>query len=66
MNEFINVLKNNPNNAYDYIANNYYTMSKSELAQITKELLYAIYENHTTTEHDEILASVGEELEGNL
>ena len=66
MNEFINVLKNKPNHAYDYIANNYYKMSKSELAQITKELLYSIYENHTTAEHDEILANVGEELKDYL
>lgn len=61
MNEFIEVLKNNPNHAYDYISNNYYKMSKDELKDIAKELLYAIYTTNKT-EHDEMLKSVGDEL----
>lgn len=61
MNEFIEILKNNPNHAYDFISNNYYKMSKDELKDIIKELLYVI---HTTNknEHDEMLESVGDEL----
>jgi 20S proteasome alpha/beta subunit len=63
MKEFIEVLKNNPNGAYDFICNNYYKMSKEELKDITKELLYAVYENVTKEEHDTILGDVAVELE---
>lgn len=64
MNEFIEVLKNNPNGAYDFICNNYYKMSKEELKDITKELLFAIYDNViNTAEHDKIMNDVAEELE---
>lgn len=63
MKEFIEVLRNNPNGAYDFICNNYYKMSKEELKDITKELLYAIYENVTKDEHDTILGDVAVELE---
>ena len=63
MKEFIEVLKNNPNGAYDYICNNYHKMSKDELKNITKELLYAVYDNMTKAEHDKILADVATELE---
>ena len=45
MKALIEVLKNNPNNAYDYLASNYYKMSKEELRDVAKELLYSIYEN---------------------
>lgn len=63
MKEFINVLKNNPNHAYDFICNNYYKMSKEELKDIAKELLYAVHSNAINTEeHDEILGEVAEEL----
>lgn len=64
MKSFINVLKNNPNSAYDFISNHYYEMSKEELRDITKELLFAIYDNIiNTAEHDKILKDVAEELE---
>lgn len=64
MNEFIDVLKNNPNGAYDYICNNYYNMSKEELKDIAKELLYAIYDNVINTkEHNKIMNDVATELE---
>ena len=63
MKEFIEVLKNNPNGAYDYISNNYFEMSKDELKDIVKELLYAVYDNVTEEEHDEILMDVATELE---
>lgn len=64
MMEFVEVLKNNHNHAYDFIANNYYKMSKEELASITKELLYAIH-YFNKVEEKEILESVGIELEDN-
>lgn len=63
MKDFIEVLKNNPDGAYDYICNEYYKMSKEELKDVVKELLYAIYDKTTKAEHNEILTSVAEELE---
>lgn len=60
--ELINVLKNNPNGAYDFICNNYYKMSKEELKDFAKELLYAIHSNADKTEHDKMLDDVAEEL----
>lgn len=65
MKDFIEVLKSNPNHAYDFIANNYYKFSKEELASVTKELLYAIH-YFNKVEEAEILASVGVELEDTL
>ena len=62
--KFIEVLKTNPNHAYDFIANNYWKFSKEELASVAKELLYAIH-YFNKVEEAEILASVGEELEDN-
>ena len=62
MKEFIEVLENNPNGAYDFICNNYYKMSKDELGDIAKELLYAMYDKMTPKEHDKALADVAEEL----
>ena len=62
MEEFIELLENNPDGAYDYISNNYHKMSKDELKDIAKELLYAMYDKMTKTEHNEALADVAEEL----
>jgi hypothetical protein len=61
--EFIQVLKHNPSRAYDFICENYYRMSKDELKDITKELIFAIHTRTTEEEHDEILNDVAEELE---
>ena len=63
MKEFIEVLKNNPDKAYDFICNNYYKMSKDELKDIAKELLYAVYDNVSKVEHNKILEDVAIELE---
>jgi 20S proteasome alpha/beta subunit len=63
MKDFIDVLKNDPDKAYDFICNNYYKMSKEELKDITKELLYAVHDNMTKAEHDKILEDVATELE---
>lgn len=62
MKELIKVLKDNPNGAYDFICNNYYKMSKEELKNITKELLYAIHTNVSIEEHNKILNDVADEL----
>ena len=60
--ELINVLKNNPNGAYDFICNNYYKMSKEELKDVVKELLYAIHSNVNESEHNKMLDDVATEL----
>ena len=62
MKGFIDVLKNNPNGAYDFICNNYYKMSKEELKDIIKELLYAVHDNTEEAEHNKILNDVASEL----
>lgn len=64
MKNFVDILRNNPDHAYDFIASNYYKMSKEELASIVKELLYAIH-YFNKMEEAEILESVGIELEEN-
>ncbi len=43
MENFIKILKDDTNKAYDYISNNYYRMDKGELSDIIKELLFAVY-----------------------
>lgn len=62
MKGFIEVLENHPNGAYDYICNNYYKLNKTELKDIIKELLYAVHDNLTKAEHDEIMKNAAEEL----
>lgn len=62
MKALIEVLKNNPNNAYDYLTSNYYKMSKEELKDVAKELLYSIYENTLESEQNKILKDAAEEL----
>lgn len=62
MKEFINVLKNQPNGAYDFICNHYYEMDKADLQKVAKELLYAIHTNTDTAKHNKILDDVAEEL----
>ena len=60
--QFVEILKNDPNYAYDFIAQNYWNMDKEELANIVKELLYAIH-SFNKMEEAEILESIGNELE---
>jgi len=64
MKEFIDILENRPNKAYDFICNNYYKMSKDELTDITKELLYAMYDKMTDAERNMAFADIAEELKG--
>lgn len=63
MNYFIGVLKSNPNAAYDFICENYYKMSKEELKDIAKELLYIMHVKMDEKEHDKALEYVAIELE---
>lgn len=41
--QFIDCLRENPDHAFDFIANDYYKFSKDELKDVCKELLYGIY-----------------------
>ena len=43
MERFVDCLRNSPDGAFDFIANEYYKFSKDELKDICKELLYAVY-----------------------
>lgn len=43
MEQFVDCLRNNPDHAFDFIANEHYKFSKNELGDICKELLYGIY-----------------------
>ena len=67
MNQLIEVLRKNPNHAYDFIANNGYMFEKTELIDIIKELLYGIYYEAeygliTTADHNEILMNTADGL----
>lgn len=62
MKEFIELLETNPNKAYDFVSNEYYRMSKDDLKNVAKELLYAMYDKMDEQEHNEALADVAEEL----
>lgn len=62
MTEFISILEHNPDAAYDFICNNYYRMSKEELKDATKELLFVIHAMMDKNEHDKALSYVAEEL----
>ncbi len=61
--QFAEVLKTNPNHAYDFIANNSWKMSKEELANIAKELVYQTKDYVFKSEYEEIMYNVAEELE---
>lgn len=68
MKQFIQILRNNPDKAFDFISNNSYLFSKNELVDIIKELLYSIYNDAkwyliTTTDYNRILENAADTLE---
>ena len=63
LSQFTEVLRNNPDHAYDFISSNYYKMSKNELANIIKELVYGVKEYVYKSEYKEIMEDVGIELD---
>ena len=63
MAEFTNILRNNPNHAYDFIGQNYYKMRSEELSNIIKELLYGIKDCVYPNEYKEIMENVSIELD---
>lgn len=65
--QFVEILKNNPDHAYDFIANNAHMLSKYELADIIKELIYGIYSEARygailEEDHNNILANTADGL----
>lgn len=42
MENFVEILKINPDHAFDWIANNGHELSKTELIEICRELIYAL------------------------
>jgi 20S proteasome alpha/beta subunit len=59
MENLIKCMQETPEKTYDFICNNYWNMSKDELKDIAKELIYAI---SRTGEEADILEDVAEEL----
>ena len=60
--QFVDVLRNNPSHAYDFIAINGHLMSKMELTDIIKELVYGIYDSVLDMEQNVLWGNVAEEL----
>lgn len=60
----IEIMKNKPNSMYDYISQHYHEMSKNELADIIKELIYSVDTNVYKPEYNMILGEAANELEG--
>ena len=63
MAQFTEVLKNNPDHAYDFIGQNYWKMSKDELTNIVKELLFGVKEYVYKQEYKDIMENVAVELD---
>ena len=63
MAEFTEVLKNNPELAYDFISINSYKMDKTEIVAIVKELLCGIYNDCDSMQMEQLLDDVAVELD---
>lgn len=61
MKNLIECMENTPEKTYDFIVKNYWHMSKDELKDVAKELLYSI----SKLDEKEILSDVAEELKDN-
>lgn len=61
--ELVEVMRNDPKHTYDHIAMHYHEMSKSELADIIKELVYTVMHNVSKPEYNIILGETANELE---
>ena len=61
--ELVKVMQNNPSHMYDYIAQHYHEFTKTELADIIKELVYSAKDNLYKPEYNMVLGVAGNELE---
>jgi hypothetical protein len=62
MEKFVEVLRNNPNHAYDFISNNGHTFNKTELIDIIKEFIYAVANRVDKFDRESVWDNVAEEL----
>ena len=61
--ELLDVMKENPRRTYDFISENSYLLSKSEVIDVVKELLYSIHSFCSESQAVEMLAMAADELE---
>ena len=61
--ELLDVMKENPRRTYDFISENSYLLSKSEVIDVVKELLYSIHSFCSESQAAEMLAMAADELE---
>lgn len=62
MKQFIEILRNDHDKAFDFIANNAWQFSKDELRNICKELVYGIYKSVEDVDQDSLFENVADEL----
>ena len=60
--EMIRTMHDDPKQAYDYFSNNYHNLTNSEKVDLTKELLYAIYDMCDEETHKRVLMTAAENL----
>lgn len=60
--EMIRTMHDDPKQAYDYFSNNYHNLTNSEKVNLTKELLYAIYDMCDEETHKRVLMTAAENL----
>lgn len=61
--ELLEVMKANPRRTYDFISENSYLLSKSELVDVIKELLYSVHSFCSEAKAAEMLCMAADELE---
>ncbi|MBQ9531577.1 MAG: hypothetical protein IJR70_05855 [Eubacterium sp.] len=66
MEEFVRLMHDQPEQAFDYLSNNAYQFRASELVSITKELLYAAYDMLGKDDHDKVIKTAAENMADNL
>ncbi len=61
--EIMEVMRTSPRRTYDVLSENSYLLSKTEVVDIAKELLYAIYSFCPESQVGEMMTMVTDELE---
>ena len=63
LSDLLEVMKKNPRRTYDFISEHSYILSKSEIVDMVKELLYSIHSFCDEAQAAEMLAMAADELE---
>ena len=63
MKQFVEILRNDHDTAFDFLADNAWKFSKDELRNISKELVYGIYMHVRDMDQNSVFETVAEELE---